>query len=250
MRAISTACRLLLVATFTFVPLSGEPAKLLRVSIPSTAAANSPKSPLDCPPEGKGGDPDLNRQKNRVQAPAKLRDVSFDQIVKLNRIAVNKKGRQTWTDAERQQVAEVENGDRVAVVGYIFDAKYSVPETCNCSFTAEPWLDFHIWLVRDRRNADKSKSFVVEMTPRVRQQHPGWTVKKLRSLIPPRAWTMVRVGGLMTFDSEHWNFVRDGLRATVWEIHPVFQFWVCSTGTNCDPARTEGWKLLDDITEP
>jgi len=249
MHAIPVAFRLLCVAAITFAPLGGDAAELLIRSPARAALANGPKSPLDCPPEGRGGDPDLNRQKNRIQAPANLGDVSFDQIVNLNRIAVTKKGRQTWTDAERERVANVEDGDRVAVVGYIFDAKYSDPETCNCSFTAEPWLDFHIWLVRDRRNADKSKSFVVEMTPRVRQQHPGWTVKKLRALIPPRAWTMVRVGGLMTFDSEHWNFVRDGKRATVWEIHPVFQFWVCSTGANCDASQQNGWIPLDDVPE-
>jgi len=249
MRAISIALRLLCAAMFTFVPVSGDSGESLIGSPPRAASPNGPKSPVGCPPEGRGGDPDLNLQKNRVRAPANLRNVSFDQILNLNRIAVNKKGRQAWTDAERQRIADVENGDRVAAVGYIFDATYSVPETCNCSYADKPWLDFHIWLVRDKRNAEKSKSFVVEMTPRVRLQHPGWTLEKLRALIPRRAWTMVRVGGLMTFDSEHWNFVRDGKRATVWEIHPVFQFWVCSTGANCNPSQQEGWILLDDIPE-
>jgi len=250
MHAVPIALRFLCVAAFAFAPLGADSGRIL-IGLPAKATfATAPKSQVDCPPEGRGGDPDLNRQKNRVQVPAKLRDVSFDQIVNLNRLAINKKGRQTWTDAERQMVADVENGDRVAAVGYIFDATYSVPETCNCSYTGKPSLDFHIWLVRDRRNAEKSNSFVVEMTPRVRLEHPGWTLEKLRALIPPRAWTMVRVGGLMTFDSEHWNFVRDAKRATVWEIHPVFQFWVCSSGANCDPSQQKGWILLDDIPEP
>jgi len=249
MHAFPTAFRLLLIATLAVVPLIGGPAVSLNDLGSRANWEGNPKVPVDGPPEGRGGDSELNRQKNRVQVPTSLRDISFNQVVSLNDIAVNKKGRQTWTDAERQRVATVEDGDRVTVSGLVFDAKYSDPETCNCSFAAEPWLDLHIWLVRDRPNAEKSKSFVVEMTPRVRLEHPGWTLKKLRALIPPRAWTQVRVGGLMTFDSEHWNFLRDGKRATVWEIHPVFQFWVCSSGTNCDPSQQGGWTLLDDIPE-
>jgi hypothetical protein len=200
---------------------------------------------------GKGGDPELNVQKNRVTLPqGQLRVVSFDQILNLNRIAVNKKNRRNWTAEERDQIEKVENGGRVVAVGYLFDAKYSARETCNCSFPDEPWLDFHIWLVRDRANALKSKSFVVEITPRIRDEKPGWTLSKLRALIPPKRWTLVRVAGLMTFDDEHWSFVRDGIRGTMWEIHPVMQFWACNRGNSCDPNTQTGWTALEDIPEP
>jgi hypothetical protein len=158
--------------------------------------------------------------------------------------------RSNWDQSELQSVATIEDGDRIAVAGLLLDAKPSVAETCNCSYPDSAWRDFHIWIAGDKPNADASKSFVVEITPRVRAQHPGWTLKKLRSLIPPRRWTLVRIGGVMTYDNEHWNFVRDKVRATAWEVHPVFQLWACSRGAACDPRQQDGWIALDDIPEP
>jgi len=213
---------------------------------PPAPAVLSPDPQEDCPAEGIGGDPALNRQKNRTEASGAPREMTFQQMLDLNQKAVNKKGRENWTEAERGQVAEVESGGPVTATGYLYDAKYSEKETCNCSYTQKEWLDFHIWIVRNKRQAKKSKSFVVEITPRVRREHPGWTVKKLRALILPRKWALVRVEGLLTFDSEHWNFVRDKKRATMWEIHPVTKFWVCSRGSACDAGQEDGWKSLDE----
>lgn len=203
-----------------------------------------------CPPAGIGGDPALNVQKNRTTASGNLRDVSFDDVLGLNAKAVNKKLRSNWTRAEQQSVEAVENGDRLQVTGILVDAKLSPAETCNCSSPEPASRDFHIWIARDRRSAAPRQSFVVEMTPRVRASHPGWTLKKLRALIPPKRWTLVRIAGLATYDNEHWNYPRDNMRATVWEIHPVFQFWVCSRQLSCDPTQPNGWTLLDDLPEP
>lgn len=137
----SVALRLVLVVAMILVSLNGTSFDAFNGTTSDALSVDTPTPPVNCPPEGRGGDSELNRQKNRRQTLGALRDVLFNQIVNLNRIAVNKKGRQTWTDAERQRVAAVEDGDRIAAVGYIFDAKYSAPETCNCSFTAEPWLE-------------------------------------------------------------------------------------------------------------
>jgi hypothetical protein len=160
-------------------------------------------------------------------------------------IPVNKKGRKTWSAEQTAQVAAAENGSGVVVIGLLYDAKESDPESCNCMRTAKDWLDFHIWIVGSKAAATKAKSFVVEITPRVRQDHPGWTVTKLRKLIPPHAWTKVRVKRLATFDSEHWNFAKGRKRATVWEIHPVFEFEVCSSGTTCSIDSDSGWVKLE-----
>src|ERR1700720_319283 len=143
---------------------------------PHGTPAGAALPPTNCPPEGRGGDPGLNVQKNRTTATGGLLDVTFDNIVALNAKAVNKKLRANWTDSELQSIRGVEDGNRVEVAGIILNATLSGAETCNCSQPASSDRDFHIWIVRDRRNATTSKSFVVEMTPRVRVQHPGWTL--------------------------------------------------------------------------
>ena len=215
----------------------------------SADSAKCPAKTAPCPVEGcgKSFDPELNRQKNRTAQPGGYQEKSFAEFVKLNQKAVNKKGRQSWSTAQKAQVAEVEDGPGVVVVGYLYDALQSGHESCNCMRDSEEWKDFHIWIVSSKSAATKAKSFVVEITPRVRQDHPGWTVKKLRKLILPQAWTKVRVTGLVTFDSEHWNFVRDGKRATVWEIHPVTEFEMCPSGATCSIGSDSGWVKLEAI---
>ena len=57
---------------------------------------------------------------------------------------------------------------------------------------------------------------------------------------------LVRVTGLLMFDSEH--FVGKRLvRVNDWEIHPVFKLEVCETGNNCKLKSDDGWKSLDDL---
>ena len=216
------------------------------------APGNTPEPcPLPCPVEGCRGEAELNRQKNRTGEPSEYHRLTFGKFVELNNKAVNKKRRHNWTDEEKAAIAGLEDGAAaVILVGYLYDAKYSVSESCNCFRPEKEWLDFHIWLVRDGPHSTKPESVVVEITPRIRQTKTGWELTKLRKLIPPHRWTKVRVKGYLFFDNEHWDFPQrtPPVRATAWEIHPVIHFTVCPPQTTCRVDSEEGWVSLENYT--
>jgi hypothetical protein len=56
---------------------------------------------------------------------------------------------------------------------------------------------------------------------------------------------LVRVSGLLLFDSKHF-FHEPVVRDTNWEIHPVLKFEYCPKGKNCRAETDENWKNLDD----
>ncbi len=215
------------------------------------AAPEPQECPTPCPVEGCRGDPDLNRQKNRTGEPSAYRRLTFGEFVKLNEKAVNKKRRENWTDAEKKRIGDLENGQGVILTGLLLDAKLSVPEACNCFQEDQALRDFHIWLVRNKAHATKPESLVVEMTPPIRKDKSGWKKETLRKLIPPKAWSQVRVRGYLFFDSEHHDFPRREVpvRASAWEIHPVTEFEVCRQAT-CAVEGDAGWVKLEDVKIP
>ena len=224
-------------------------AALLITITPALAKTKAQCAKLtSCPTEGCGTRPDsdLNTQKNRTSAPAQFTAMSFADFVALNSNAVNKATRSDWTDAERSQVTGVENGSGVTLTAFLFDATQSDPETCNC-YKPAPNRDYHIWLAENKAGATKKKFVVVEMTPRIRKNHPAWKLTSIHKLKPKagKPWTLVRVRGYALFDNEHWNFPQRKIRATAWEIHPITEFSYCTTGDSCDPASDQGWKNLD-----
>ncbi len=215
--------------------------------------AKKKKCPDPCPVEGCGGDAELNRQKNRTGEPAAFRLRNFDYFENLNASAVRKKGRDRWNAEERKRVDGLENGDGVTLVGLLYDATLSDKETCNCSRDEPEFRDYHIWLVRSRERATKPDSIVVEMTPPIRRGKTGWDDAKLRRLIPPRAWTRVRVRGYLFFDSEHFDFPTRQprrVRASAWEIHPVTEFEVCPAAATCTDGGAPGWVKLENLPAP
>ena len=188
-------------------------------------------------------DPELDVQKNRTQPPAQFHAYTFSAFIKLNQEAVLKKQRPTWTDAESQRVRTIENGDGASLVGYLHDATLSDPETCNCYLADESGRDFHIWLGRTA-NPAAGDYIVVEMTPRIREAKPAWTLQKLTTL--KKQHPKVRVRGIITYDNEHFDYPKRHIRATAWEIHPVTNFEVCPT-SQCTAQGTTGWVKLEDL---
>jgi len=92
------------------------------------------------------------------------------------------------------------------------------------------------------------ESETAEFTPRVRVAHPNFTREKIKPLIDstPQKALLVRVTGLLLFDSEH--FIRNHLvRANNWEIHPVLGVEFCVTGDKCKGSSDTDWKSLDDL---
>lgn len=169
-----------------------------------------------CPPEGDGGDPVLNRLKNRVDY-GEWRTVSLDSILKLTWPEhVERRDRARWTAAETRAVSRAE-GMPVSVEGYFVGVKQEGPESPNCHGADSEFRDWHIWMAA-RPGKDRRQSVVVETTPVMRAQRSGWTLAAVRKLA--RDSTRVRVSGWLLLDPEHPDQIGK-TRGTIWEIHPV-----------------------------
>ncbi|HLY25825.1 MAG TPA: hypothetical protein VKQ72_05760 [Aggregatilineales bacterium] len=185
-----------------------------------------------CPPEGDGGDPILNQNKNRVDE-GNYQPTSFSAIAQLTWPSETEKtSRDNWSSSAQAAIAQAE-GLPVAVEGYLALARKEGPESTNCHSTTDE--DFHIWLIdHPGGSADRNGSIVVEATPRVRANHPGWTVSRLLGLA--QNGTKVRISGWLMFDQDHPEQLND-TRGTLWEIHPIMRI---------DVQTGNGWTALDN----
>jgi hypothetical protein len=215
-----------------------------RKSVRTKAKASaSIKDIRDCPDEGIGGDPALNRRKNirSDNRRATLRSIQWMKDLPNPRNFT----RQTATRSELSRLGE---GKKVTVVAYALVARKGSKETCNCGLTKVKDTDNHIVLVdptikKPTVAAHERDSITAEFTPRVRLDHPNFTRAKLQPLIEPRKRLLVRVTGLLMFDTEH--FLGHHLeRHNDWEIHPVLRLEYCVAAT-CTDTSDAGWKNLD-----
>ena len=170
-----------------------------------------------CPGEGDGTDPELNRLKNRVDEAAwqpvtveALLGLKWPEDIGHRRVA-------QWTAADHAQIDPF-NGVPVQTEGYLLQVRQEGPESPNCHSAED--FDFHTWLAAQPGDDRATRSVVIEFTPRVRAQHPTWTLQALESLA--RQKTRVRVSGWTMLDPEHPDEVGKS-RGTIWEIHPVMQ---------------------------
>lgn len=182
-----------------------------------------------CPAQGDGGDPQLNMRKNRVDV-GQWYPVSINSILGLQwPKSIERQTRANWSAADAAQVAKYE-GIPVQVEGWLAGAKSQGPESCNCHSPDD--VDNHLWIV-DSPSKDRTQSVVIEVTPRVRAQHPGWAFERIRPLVDGQ--TKVRISGWLLMDQEHPDQVGK-TRGTIWEIHPIIAF---------DIQRGNSWVELD-----
>ena len=87
-------------------------------------------------------------------------------------------------------------------------------------------LDYHLWLAANP-NEDRSRSIIVEFSPRLLPSHPNWRLRFFSRLARDRA--RVRVSGWLLWDQEHPEQIGK-TRGTLWEIHPFHRFEVFSGG--------------------
>ncbi len=167
----------------------------------------------DCPPEGRGGDPALNRQKNREVAPKKYRPVDLPSLLAELPIGLPTLGpRADYPDAVTAQLARWES-QGVALEGYVIGFKREGPESPNC--LSKIYRDHHIW-IGAHPGAPKSDCLVVEITPRTE------TAALLRTLaVVKKQRQKVIVKGWLMYDPHHAAEVGRS-RASDWEVHPVF----------------------------
>jgi hypothetical protein len=203
----------------------------------TSSHSSAPQTFHDIPPEGIGGDPILNRQKNRWAAPDSLKEYSIANIFEFPHQELDiagKKHRENWSAAAMAQADQAERLG-VRVEGYLIAVKQTGPETCNGK--NDSLRDFHIWI---GASADDSKSsgLIVEMTPYYKELHPEWRLRYLQALCERHS--KVRVSGWVLWDEEHPEEM-DRSRGSQWEIHPVSKFEIFTSGSWND--------LREDVSE-
>jgi hypothetical protein len=158
----------------------------------------------------------------------------------------------TLKNTNRDELRRLGEGRKVSVVGWALVARKGSAESCNCGLTAPRDTDNHIVLVdpalgNPTLEDDEKASQTAEFTPRVRLSHPNFTREMLQPLIARnRGRLLVRVTGLLLFDSEH--FLRRHLkRHNNWEIHPICKMEYCADNSTCSLNNDTGWVDLDRV---
>lgn len=168
-----------------------------------------------------------------------------------------------------EELTKLGEGSIFGVVGYLYDIKTEGKESSNCQIEGGDDfdnVDFHIYIgfdpdlaarikakkasPQDKKQIDVT-SVIVEMTPHYRGRFkPEWTSEAVKQAVGSR----VRLTGQLMVDNEHYvasqdcghaNHTDTCWRATVWELHPVTDFQVCSTGS-CADQNSAGWVALGE----
>ncbi len=153
----------------------------------------------------------------------------------------------------------VSEGERVAVTGFLHRAEEgSAAESVNCA--GSDGRDIHL-NVNEPKPAPPTfnewTGIVIEVIPQV--PLPGWTsadhlaVVSALQAVRDAALPVLAIGSL-TYDNEH--EVNSDVthprgsnpkRASLWEVHPVLEFYVCPKSQSCDPTTPgTAWESLKD----
>lgn len=223
---------------------------IVAISLPLHGGGGNPTTGKfhDCPPEGIGGDPDLNALKNRDVAPTAYEDFSLRQFLDNKAptaTAMGKRNRSKWTAEAKQDIADWEaKGARVE--GRLIAVRSQGPEACNCKSSTD--VDFHIWIATNASaDAKPTQSMVVEISPRGLGDHPGWTKSNLVAL--SKVGARVRINGWITWDDEHGSEVGKS-RGTLWEIHPIHKIEAFAHGKWVDIDHAGGILVPPEEAHP
>jgi len=196
-----------------------------------------------CATSGDGGDSATNLLKNRVDVPSAYHSVTWNAINNTSYPEGAKRSRADWTPSQLDAIAPFE-GVPVALEGFLYKVKVesSSPngnggETTNCHAHLAADVDWHMPLTASSGQGE-NLAVIVETTPRLRQAHPNWTVARLKP------WTEnvsshanaafngqpIRIFGWLMLDPEHQDMITEGLRSTLWEIHPITRIEVFQNG--------------------
>jgi len=225
-------------------------------------------------------DPYLNFLKNQTPGRdlAPDRSLSEDDFIKLeDKIpsGIDQQHHAKFASDLASLESSLGEGNIYAVVGYLYFVENTATtshhrgETCNCQLRSNNSFDYHLGIgfdpdlakeirtgatVHDPQNpgAAEQTSIVAEMTPHTRD--PKWTVARLTR----QRGKQVKVVGQLMLDNAHANSKDDCAfseepqqgcwRASVWEIHPVTQFFVCKTGKTCTASSSDtDWVALENL---
>jgi hypothetical protein len=133
-------------------------------------------------------------------------------------------------------------------------------ESVNCRVPkpadAPSWTvhDFHIPVTMKPITPDggvtECDGVVVEMIPQGRADHPHWLLETLTEAA--RNKQLVMFVGPLFYDNEHVPnpdctrlVPNHPKRASLWEVHPVIEFYVCTNGDRCSVGSKVGWQKVD-----
>jgi hypothetical protein len=181
-----------------------------------------------CPPQGDGGDSQLNVKKNRIDTGDWQRATVASLVSLPYPSDVGKRPRDSWTSSDVSAVAQYE-GRPVQAEGYLLLVRHEGTESVNCHDASA--RDFHMWLAAAPGSTrDRANSMIVEVTPRSRALNSGWQPdSRLLGLTGHH----VRISGWLLLDQEHPEQL-DKTRGTLWEIHPVMKIEVDNNGSWVD----------------
>jgi hypothetical protein len=226
---VSAAVYLLLIRTDrrVLVPISSAILAQPLGDLPNIADKPKPDwrvSPA-CPPEGMGGDPDLNRLRNRVDK-GDYQPVSFESLTALTwPKSVERLPMRDWSPSNRAFISQY-LGIPLVVEGYIVYLREGGPDAASCLKPANTDPYWRIYLAKNPRD-NRVQSVIAESTPQTRIGHT-WTIDLIRSFIMAGR-LQVRISGWLYFDPEHASDA-GRTRATLWEISPVMQIEVFQDG--------------------
>jgi hypothetical protein len=220
----------------------------------------------------------LNLLKNQLVPPttAPVKFLSRSDFADLSKNTPTELTRGNHADLG-DNLAQLGEGRVFGVVAYLYYAqKGGTSESSNCQLSDIDDIDFHIGIGFDpalaaklvkKKGTAKTKlsedekaqltqtSIIIEMTPHYRAQFRSeWTLDLVKSAVGRQ----VRVIGQLLADNEH-NNKKDNCsypganqtscwRASVWELHPVTQFQVCTSANGQCADNSTDWTSLEDLT--
>jgi hypothetical protein len=217
-----------------------------------------------CPKRGCAdpGTPDAmtNILKRNLNPSGDVKELTFQDFETLQTRAEEKLGGETHqlTKSDRLKLRKLNvgsktagEGDLVELIGFVaVKPGNSKPhantsgESVNCRIPKSENNDFHISL-SPKSEGSEFEGIVVEMVPQKRDDN--WTTSRL--IKAQKEKRMVRVRGQLFFDNHHFvnkdpdnNISNQPKRMSLWEIHPVTEFDVC-TKAKCE-ADDSAWKPL------
>lgn len=200
----------------------------------------------ECGARGRGGDPQLNTLKNRIDWPRNYEFLWVLPSAITEHKSPNFRGaeRSDWTGKAADSVSAYE-GLPLVVTGYLVDddryttasgqgAEQQGPETTNCG-AARGDGDIHLWLTPNAHQR-YGKGIVAEITPRIISASNWGSEAELQKKLKyiARQGIQVEIYGWLMFDEEHYTQLKTTgcgakfcpRRATLWELHPVMELTV------------------------
>jgi hypothetical protein len=166
--------------------------------------------------------------------------------------------------SDRQPLTDLGEGKLVRMKAFLVEAHHADlggGETVNCNGGTESQNDIHMAMgaTTDTQECD---SVSAEISPHYRPKswdeigHYERFNQSTKKYVPDPAMDArlrahpYRITGQLFFDASHkvcpCGTTCTPVRASLWEIHPVYAIEVCKAGTACDESNDDHWLAFDD----